>query len=309
MQEIFNFQNFIKAAPVIKIEDSVIRNAGVDLYLKREDLIHERVSGNKWRKLKYNLMAAKKAGQNTLITFGGAYSNHIAALAEAGAIFEFKTLGIIRGEVPATLNPTLTKAKELGMDLLFVSRSAYRDKATVIKNLPALFDQAYVIPEGGTNQLALQGCGEIISTCDFDQSIDFWCTACGTGGTAAGMITALEAHQKLIGFSVLKGDFMEQTIKDLLAMVGCEKDNWLINQTYHFGGYAKFNQDLIDFINTFKADYNIRLDPIYTGKLLFGIFDLIKKGYFPSKTKIMAVHTGGLQGIEGFNARYGSLIQ
>lgn len=308
MQEIIDFQAATKEAPMVKIEAAFIQKAGLQLFLKREDLIHDDISGNKWRKLKYNLLQARQRGQHSLLTFGGAYSNHIAAVAAAGAAFDFKTIGMIRGEAAPVLNPTLAKAQQLGMELRFVSRSAYRDKEALIKDLPTTLAQAYIIPEGGTNSLALKGCAEIVDTPQFDQAIDFWCTACGTGGTAAGMITALEDHQQLIGFSVLKGDFMEQEIQGLLKEVGMQKRNWSVNQSYHFGGYAKFNQTLIDFINTFKRNYGIQLDPIYTGKLLFGIFDLIKQGYFPAGATIMGVHTGGLQGIDGFNARYGKLI-
>ena len=192
----------------------------------------------------------------------------------------------------------------------FVSRTDYRDKKALISNLHLTAPEVYVIPEGGTNKLALNGCKEIISECIFDQKINFWCVAAGTGGTAAGMITGLDENQKLIGFSVLKGDFMKAEVENLLSITPFSHNkNWMINSDYHFGGYAKFKPPLIEFINAFKKEYHIPLDPVYTGKLLYGVFDLIEKDFFPRGSKIMIIHTGGLQGIQGFNNRFGNLIQ
>ncbi len=300
---------FLKEVPVIKIESKIAKESKVNLYLKREDLSHKYISGNKWRKLKYNLIQAKKEEKKSLLTFGGAYSNHIAAVAEAGRLFNFETKGIIRGEKPYPLNATLQSAQKNGMQLIFVSRSAYKNKEDLSVQFIEDRSKTYIIPEGGTNQLALKGCREIISHCNFKNQIDYWCVACGTGGTAAGMISALNKNQHLIGFSVLKGDFMDKEIRSLLQSTDLENNNWMVNSQYHFGGYAKFNPQLIEFINDFKKDHKIQLDPIYTGKLLYGVYDLLDKGFFPAESNIMITHTGGQQGIKGFNERFGPLIQ
>ena len=202
--------NFISETPLINIRESWMELAGVKLLIKREDLIHPQVSGNKWRKLKYNLIEARNRGATTLLTFGGAFSNHIYATAAAGKAFGFKTIGIIRGEKPQKLNLTLQFAIEQGMHLEYVSRSAYRDKNKILAELPFDFSTIYVLPEGGTNSLALKGCAEIITETQNFQEIDFWTVSCGTGGTLAGMTTAVKDHQKAIGFSALKGDFLTQ---------------------------------------------------------------------------------------------------
>ncbi len=309
MTELSVFEKSYPKVPTVVIEDAVIRDAGVRLIIKREDLIHPEISGNKWRKLKYNLIEAKKQMLSTLLTFGGAYSNHIYATAAAGILFGFKTIGIIRGEQPTKLNPTLLKAVENNMQLFFVNRTAYRDKKELLAQLSLDLESIYVIPEGGTNSLALKGCSEIVNEYDEKYKINYWCTSCGTGGTLGGIITALSAQQRAIGFSALKGDFLQKEVERLLSDFNNNKyQNWSINTDYHFGGYAKFDETLVQFINEFKRKNKIQLDPIYTGKMFYGIYDLIKKGYFPKGSTIMALHTGGQQGIQGFNQRFGNLI-
>ena len=273
---------------------------GVQLYIKREDLLHPEVSGNKFRKLKYNLLKAKKGGFKQLLTFGGAHSNHISATAAAGKIFGFETLGIIRGEELSNSeekwSPTLKYAASCGMKFKFISRTEYRDKDSeeYHQKLKLKYPEAFIIPEGGTNPLAVKGCEEIFS--EEDKRFDFVGASVGTGGTLAGLINASLENQKIIGFSSLKSNHLEDEISSL-----SKKDNWEINTNYHFGGYAKVNKDLINFMNTFSKKYKIILDPVYTGKLVFGIFDLVKKGFFPVNSKILAIHTGGLQGIDGMN--------
>ena len=281
----------------------------VRLFIKREDLLHPIISGNKWRKLKYNLLAAKEAGETTLLTFGGAYSNHIHAVAGAAKEFGFKSIGVIRGEEHLPLNSTLKDAADLGMLFYYLDRTTYRKKHTneVIESLRNRFGHFYLIPEGGTNELAIKGAAEIVEGIENDY--DYFCLACGTGGTATGIISGLNGGSEVIGFSVLKGDFHQQEIKTWLSSIGKpELNNWHINLDYHFGGYAKYNKELIEFINDFKENYQIQLDPIYTGKMLFGIFNLIAKGKFPQKAKVLAIHTGGLQGIAGFNQRFNNLL-
>ncbi len=272
---------------------------GVELVIKREDEIHPHISGNKYRKLKYNLFAAKEQGVETLLTFGGAYSNHIAATASAGLEFGFKTIGVIRGDELAdkiSNNATLSFAKKCKMQFKFISRKAYREKTNLefIKNLKKEFGNFYWLPEGGTNDLAIKGCEEILTKNDRD--FDYICTPVGTGGTIAGIINSTSSTQKVLGFSSLKGDFLKDEIAKLTA-----KDNWNLITDYHFGAYGKINNELIAFINKFKEETNIPLDPIYTGKMLFGLVDLIQKNTFKKGSKILAIHTGGLQGIEGMN--------
>ena len=271
----------------------------ITLHIKREDLIHPFISGNKFRKLKYNLLQAKAEKKSKLLTFGGAFSNHIAAVAYAGKENNLETIGIIRGEELASKileNPTLTFAQNCGMKFEFVTREDYKTKATntFIEDLKGRYGDFYLVPEGGTNSYAVKGCEEILTDEDYD--FTHICCAIGTGGTISGLINSAKAHQKIIGFPALKGDFLSDDIRKFAT-----NSNWEVQLDYHFGGYAKINEELIRFINDFYKQTNIPLDPIYTGKMMFGILDLINKGYFPKGAKIIAIHTGGLQGIEGMN--------
>lgn len=270
------------------------------MYIKREDLLHPFVSGNKLRKLKYNILEAKLLKKDTLVTFGGAFSNHVAAVAYAGFENGFKTIGIIRGdelENKIEDNPTLSFAQNHGMHFKFVSRVDYRSKNSIEYNdmLSVEYPNSYIIPEGGTNSLAIKGCEEILTL--EDQNFDYLCTCVGTAGTISGLINSATTAN-IIGFSVLKGDFLANEISSWT-----QKTNWEINSDYHFGGYAKVSDELINFINNFKKQYQIPLDPVYTGKMVFGVLDLIQKNYFLPDAKILMIHTGGLQGIAGMNQR------
>jgi len=276
------------------------------LFIKREDEIHPLVSGNKFRKLKYNLKAAKQNKTKTLLTFGGAFSNHILATAVAGKLQNFKTIGVIRGDelgqdLSKTLatNSTLRAAYEHGMKFEFISRERYRDKMSsdFLQKLELKYGDFYTLPEGGTNALAVKGCEEILTS--DDNEFDYICSCVGTGGTIAGIINSIEAPQKVIGFPALKGDFL---IKEIQQYCRGQK-NWQLVSDYHFGGYGKYSDELIHFINRFKEDTTIPLDPIYTGKMMFGVLDMIKKNSFPKGSKILIIHSGGIQGIEGFNHR------
>lgn len=282
-----------------KVQLPILKEKGVELWVKREDKLHPHISGNKYRKLKYNLIEASKQQQNTLLTFGGAFSNHIAAVAAAGKEFGFKTIGVIRGEELQNKiedNPTLKFAESRGMHLHFVSRTSYRKKTetSFLQHLKEQFGEFYTIPEGGTNKFAVKGCEEILTKTDTHFSII--CCAVGTGGTISGLINCSQPSAKVLGFPALKGDFLKDDICKF-----AQKDNWELINDYHFGGYAKVTQELISFINWFKEKTGIQLDPIYTGKMMFGILELVKNGYFKEGTTIIAVHTGGLQGIEGMN--------
>lgn len=268
--------------------------------IKREDLNHPVISGNKWRKLKYNLQEAQKQGHKKLLTFGGAFSNHIYATAGAGKEFGFETIGIIRGEAHLPLNPTLSFATASGMHLEYMDRATYRRKSEpdTINLLKQQFGDFYLIPEGGTNPLAIKGCEEIVH--EIKVGFDYLCCPVGTGGTVTGLISGLQGKSNLIGFSSLKGDFLTAEVSDLLKQSGKSYDNWSVNAAYHFGGYAKTKPALLEFMSDFEERHQIPLDPVYTAKMLFGIYDLVQSGFFPTGTRIVAVHTGGLQGRAGF---------
>lgn len=289
-----------------EIKDDLIAAKGLQLFIKREDVIHPYVSGNKWRKLKYNLEEAKRLGHTKLLTFGGAYSNHIYAVAAAANEAEFESIGIIRGEELENkpLNQTLTFAKDQGMHLHFVDRASYREKtdSRFLNQLEHQFGNFYLIPEGGTNELAIKGTAEILN--DTTDTFDYITSSVGTGGTLAGIITAAKPHQQVIGFSALKGDFLFEEVNKLLQGYGGvwghkPRENtatWRLESAYHCGGYAKTPAYLMEFIATFEQKHQILLDPIYTGKMMYGLYDLIARGAFKSNSSILAIHTGGLQG-------------
>jgi len=276
-------------------------SSNCSVYIKREDLIHPIVSGNKFRKLKYNIVQAKGENKTQLLTFGGAYSNHIAAVAYAAKENGFRSIGIIRGdELKSKINdnPTLRFAQECGMEFDFVSREGYRlkEERTFVENLKQKFGDFYLIPEGGTNELAIKGCEEILA--QGDEIFNYICCSVGTGGTISGLINSLKPNQKVLGFPSLKGDFLGDEIRKFV-----KNNRWELIHDYHFGGYGKVNGELIAFINSFLERTGIPLDPIYTGKMVFGVMDLIGANYFPDGSKILLIHTGGIQGIHGMNAR------
>ena len=270
----------------------------ITLTIKREDLLHPHISGNKWRKLKYNLLKAQEEKYDKLLTFGGAFSNHIAATAAAGREYGINTIGVIRGEELSdkiSQNPTLAFARECGMEFKFVAREQYRNKENdeFIERLYQEYGHFFLIPEGGTNALAVKGCEEIL----LQDDMHFTHIACavGTGGTISGIVNSAAKHQKVLGFPALKADLSNDIIKFAL------NDNWRLITDYHFGGYGKADKELVDFINDFFDRTSIPLDPVYTGKMVFGVIDLIHKNYFPENSDILLIHTGGLQGIEGMN--------
>jgi 1-aminocyclopropane-1-carboxylate deaminase len=271
---------------------------GIQLFIKREDLLHPHISGNKYRKLFYNLKEAKELGYDTLLTFGGAFSNHIVATAYAAKKHGFNSIGIIRGEELAfeELNPSLQFATSCGMNLHYVSRSDYREKnsSEFIEGLKNRFGSFYLVPEGGTNELAVKGCEEILNKSD--ESFTHIALAVGTAGTISGLIRSSKEHQRVLGFPALKGDFLKKNIGTFTS-----KSNWELITDYHFGGYAKINRELVLFINDFYRKSGVPLDPIYTAKMAFGVFDLAQKDYFKSSDKVLMIHTGGLQAIEGMN--------
>ena len=290
--------------PLIQqINSDIGTNAGVELYVLRLDIMHPQINGNKWFKLKYNLVEAKERNLSTILTFGGAYSNHIYATAAAGNLFGFRTIGVIRGEENIPLNPTLEFAVAQGMELVYIDRQTYKKRHTeeLQNQLKQRFGEVFIIPEGGCNLNGMRGCIEILQTVKGFNTI---CLACGTGTTLAGMTLSLSPEQKVIGFPILKGgDFLKEDINNLLtsylnsglpASVN-SPTSWQLVSDYHFGGYAKVNNELKLFCQDFQAQHDIPLDYIYTGKMFYGVMDLIAKGFFKSES-LLLIHTGGLQG-------------
>jgi 1-aminocyclopropane-1-carboxylate deaminase len=265
----------------------------IRLLIKREDLNHPFVSGNKWWKLKFNLEKADQAGMKTILTFGGAFSNHIYATAAAANELGFQSIGMIRGEEVVPLNDTLQFATQKGMRLHYISRSAYRGKTDplFLEQLKHRFGDVFLIPEGGTNELAVKGIEQFIK--QLDTEAEYVCCPVGTGGTMAGIIAGLDEKKKVIGFSALKdGSYLNNEVASLLVKPYA---NWQITTDYHFGGYAKTTPLLNAFIERFKELHGIPLDFVYTGKMIAGIFDLVSKGFFEKGSTILAIHTGGIR--------------
>ncbi|MBN4001054.1 pyridoxal-phosphate dependent enzyme [Nostoc sp. LPT] len=300
--------------PIQQINSEISCHAGVNLYVLRLDLMHPWVNGNKWFKLKYNLLEAKEKNFTTLLTFGGAYSNHIYATAAAGNLFGFRTIGVIRGEERLPLNPTLSFAVQQGMQLVYLNREMYRQR-----NTPALqeylrqrFGEVFIIPEGGSNLNGVRGCTEIIGnampTAGYAYAFDRICVACGTATTLAGIVLSLHEGQRVIAFPVLKnGAFLAQEIETLLTNYLASglpapyssPASWELVCDYHFGGYAKVKNELLLFSQQFTQEHGVPLDYVYTAKMFYGVMDLLKQGFFCRGDSLLLVHTGGLQGNVG----------
>jgi 1-aminocyclopropane-1-carboxylate deaminase/D-cysteine desulfhydrase-like pyridoxal-dependent ACC family enzyme len=308
----FNYSKYIKEenAKIVPVKlPGVTKN--IKVFMKRTELVHPIISGNKWYKMKYNIDEMLKQKKDTLLTFGGAFSNHIHATAEAGKLFGFKTIGIIRGEEYEPLNITLQHAKKNGLELHYINRTKFRERDTkeFIDELKDKFGDVYILPLGGTNTIALKGCAEIVETVDID--FDYICSASGSGGTFAGIVAGLDGKQKGIVFPALKGgEFLKKIIENLVYnYTGKRYNNWEINTDYHFGGFAKLTTELVNFTTEFEKLNGFPLDYIYTNKMMYGIADLIQKGFFNEGEKIIAVHSGGLQGNEGMKSRFNSLLK
>ena len=281
-------------SPVQEVRDDELARAGVRLWLKRDDLIHAELPGNKWRKLKYNLAAAAGQQSRCLLTFGGAYSNHIRATAAAGYYGGFATVGVIRGEQHDPLNWSLRYAASRGMRLRYLDRAAYRRRASpdLIAGLRAELGDFYLLPEGGSNDLAVHGCAEIPAEIGTD--FDVICCPCGTGGTLAGIAAGLAPGQRAVGFSVLKGgEFLAGEVERLQrAAAGSVTANWRIECGFHFGGYARTTAGLTAFITRFEQRHGLRLDWVYVAKMMAGIYALARGGAFAPGTRVVAVVTG-----------------
>ncbi len=291
--------------PPVQIQEltfDLLKQKKVQLFIQRDDLLHPHVSGNKWRKLKYNVLEAKKLGKDTLLTFGGAFSNHIAATAAAAQLSGLRSIGIIRGKDADPENPTLKFAQSCGMELVMIDRSQFRElrdnqwAGAVLDS----YSKAYVLPEGGSNKLAVKGCSEMVE--DWSEQYDFACCALGTGATFAGLVNGVPENTRCLGFPAIKDQgYLQGEVEEFL--IENNSKDWQLIRDYHFGKYAKVNDELIQFMNQFYKETGIPLDPVYTGKMLFGLIDMIQNDYFPAETKIIAIHTGGLQGVAGINVQ------
>ncbi|WP_064007841.1 1-aminocyclopropane-1-carboxylate deaminase/D-cysteine desulfhydrase [Methylomonas methanica] len=290
-------QSKLAASPLTRINDPELTDRQLELWIKRDDLLHPIISGNKWRKLKYILNHALHCGADSVVSMGGAYSNHLHALAYTGKALGLKTIGYIRGERPAQLNATLHDLLDWGMELRFVTRSDYRQLRDYQDHdsLPKFRSGQFWLPEGGATELALQGVAELVDEIEID--FDILAVACGTGTTLAGLL-ASPLTQTALGVAALKGgDFLIDDVEQLLSKQGMTSQaDWRILVDYHFGGFAKTTPALLAFMQDFQQRHGIELEPIYTGKLLFAIYDLIRQDYFPAGQRIVAIHTGGLQG-------------
>lgn len=278
-----------------RIDEPLLQRKGIELWLKRDELLHPIISGNKWRKLKYILEHAFDLGCQRIVSMGGAYSNHLHALAYTGKCLGLATAAFVRGERPKKLSATLKDIEDWGMQLTFVSRGDYRELRAYrcYDSLPGLQSGDYWLPEGGATDLALQGVAHIIA--EIDMAFDVLAAPCGTGTTLAGLIKAVPGTAEVLGVSALKGgDFLYRDVAELLA--DAAHKNWRLALDYHFGGFAKSNMLLTKFIDRFERRHNIALDPVYTGKMLYALYDLIEQDQFSSGKRIVAIHTGGLQG-------------
>ncbi|MBC8053251.1 MAG: pyridoxal-phosphate dependent enzyme [Sphingobacteriaceae bacterium] len=287
------------SSPEEEIIHPLFIEKNIRLFIKRDDTIHPFISGNKWRKLKYALLKAEQTHKSHLVTFGGVWSNHLLATSCAAAKFGFKSTGIVRGEPLNT--ETLSLCRLFGMNLIFTNRESYRDKPGLFKRYFEDDSDAVFIDEGGYSPEAAKGCAELVD--ELQQTYQHVFCACGTGATAAGIINGLTNKNSQTLFHavpVLKGDFLKHEIDKLLH----SPVDFEYHRDYHFGGYAKTRPELIDFLKKLVSHTGILLDPVYTAKMMYAIFDLAKKDYFPTGSKILAIHTGGLLGLLGMKDKF-----
>ncbi len=289
-------------SPLQNISDPLFTKKGIEVWIKRDDLIHPYVMGNKWRKLKLNILHAKDNDHKGLVTFGGAYSNHIAATAAACAENGLSSVGIIRGEeLTAESNSTLNTAHEQGMKLEFVTRSRYKALTQDIGQIRSDYPNYHIVPEGGSNHLAIEGCQDIVN--EISVPFDHIVTSVATGGTMAGLIKALKGQSNVIGILALKGEGFHESFHLFLHQHDIHDENYMLSNDWHWGGYAKVPDELIDFINSTKNKIDILFDPIYTAKMYYAVLGLIKDNYFKRGSRIVLLHTGGLQGTSGINQK------
>ena len=290
--------NFKLPSKIKELKLNINNSNNIKLFIKREDLIHDIVSGNKWRKLNYNFKYIKEKKIKKILSFGGAYSNHLHALSWLAKKNNIKSFGLVRGCKLSIENPTLSFCKKNKMDLFFLNRSTYRNNKynnPIFKKIIKSEENVFVIPEGGFNEFGIKGCEEIMN--EVNEHYDIICCSIGSGCTAVGIIKSLKFDQSFLGFSSFKNN---SQIKNIISEK-VKTMNWEINSEYNFGGFGQVNDELKKFIKDFKNTYAIMLDPIYTSKLFFGLFDMISKNKLPKDSRILVLHTGGLQGLKGFN--------
>lgn len=295
--------------PITRLEHPLLSSKGIVLDVLREDLNHPIVQGNKWRKLKYNIIEAQSKNYKAIVSMGGAYSNHLHALAGLGQDLGLKTIAYVR-EGNEVENPTLDYLRNCGMELHFISRGAYRELRTLegFKSLRDKHSNCLILPEGGNNQAALTGCKEL--GVSIPAEYDLVTLSVGTGCTMAGMLLGLKPNSDVMGFVSFKEAHLDKEIESMLSESELSaKVHWNLNRDYHFGGMAKFDTSLIEFVNRFSAEQQVQLEPLYTGKMFFGLFDMIEKDQVENGKKILAIHTGGLQGLAGFNLRNRNCIR
>ena len=313
-----NSEQFHIPSPLQKVALKELEAKNIDLYIKRDDMIHPDVSGNKWRKLKFNIQQARFKGRNKIITFGGAHSNHIAATAKAAEIYGLESIGIIRGEDADFNNKTLSFARSCGMKLIAVSRSEYRNSDTwdYKESLKQKFGNFYLIPQGGANFYGVNGCIEIMSEIEGELNPDALFVPCGTATTLSGMILGNKNQRKIFGVSALKGgDFLMDDVRKNLMSVYSDKEtvnyslrNVSLLTDYHFGGFAKVNRELIAVIRNFYEQTGIKLEPIYTSKTVFAMLEKVRAKHNKMPEKWVLIHTGGLQGIAAMEEKIGEKI-
>jgi 1-aminocyclopropane-1-carboxylate deaminase/D-cysteine desulfhydrase-like pyridoxal-dependent ACC family enzyme len=293
------------ATPLQAVEWSPLASRNISLFIKRDDLLHPGISGNKFYKLYHHLQQAQMNDTSTIVSFGGAYSNHLHALSICGKLLGLQTVGVIRGEKPKRLSPTLVDAQLAGMQLHFVSREQYRRRHNPewLKELMLRFAPCMVVPEGGGGLLGAKGCMDIASSINqqLPGGYDAICVACGTGTTLAGLIAAAQPKASVYGYSALKGeDTLTQEVSTLVGQLGAQQAQWQIFTEYHCGGYAKLPDYLVKFMHIFETETGIQLDPVYTAKLFWGIAQQAEAGFWSEGSTVVAVHTGGLQGRRGY---------
>jgi 1-aminocyclopropane-1-carboxylate deaminase/D-cysteine desulfhydrase-like pyridoxal-dependent ACC family enzyme len=304
-------QEYVIPSPMQEVKMDLLDRKTIRLFIKRDDLIHPWLSGNKYRKLKYNLQFAQENGKRTIITFGGSFSNHLYATAGACSLYGFKSVGIVRGEYDSN-NPTIRFCESRGMELWFVPRSTYRlkEEADIVKDIIGQYNDVYLVPEGGSNALAIYGVAEIIPEIEDQLSCmpSYITLACGTGGTTAGLLSVQNMASKIIAFSALNSDHLYDEVIKLIPHKNIDAQKLTVNHDFHFGHYAAYNDELLQFMSDFESLTNIPLDHVYNGKALYGLFQLVEKDYFPERTTICHLHTGGLQGINGLKYMMGKKI-
>lgn len=292
----------IAASPVQELKSEALKKRKLRLFVKRDDLLHPEVSGNKWRKLKYHVEAFYESKKEGVLTYGGAFSNHLAATAAACHALKIPCIGIVRGEYAKDDNPSLSRCKYFGMQLKMLPKSEYDAFARNTKEHPD-FLKYFAIPEGGATKEGVRGCSEILS--EIDEHLDFVYSPLGSGTTFAGLVSSLKSHQKGIAVAAIKAPELDAFFRDKLREFGIpDNGQWEVIPEQRFGGFAKIGEELIRFKKHFEKEHGFALDFIYTAKMFFELFRRIEEEAFPENSSILCLHTGGIQGNASIEERY-----